>query len=165
MSIELIFLLQFVLSVVVCSLVAIRVSPLLDRLAWPDAMFWLTLPHAFRHLGLVFLVPGVVAETMPREFAAEAGYGDLAAAAAAILALIALRRGWTAALPMLWLLNLIGVYDLANALQQIEVVPHFRAAWYIPTFVVPVLLVTHAMMIIRLIRLTSERRTAEDPAH
>ena len=160
MPIDLIFLLQLGLSVIVCTLIAIRVTPVLDQLAWRDAMFWLAVPHAFRHLGLVFLVPGVVAETMPGGFAAEAGYGDLSAAVAATLTLIALWRGWAVALPLLWALNVIGVYDLANALQQVEAVPHFHAAWYIPTFVVPVLIVTHGMMLIRLMRMALGTRSA-----
>lgn len=164
MPIDLIFLLQFGLSLVVCTLIAIRVAPALDRLAWPDAMFWLALPHAFRHLGLVFLVPGVVAETMPGGFSTEAGYGDLAAAVAGILTLIALSRRWAVAIPLLWALNTVGLVDLANALQQLEAVPHFNAAWYIPTFVVPVLLVTHAMMLIRLVRMAFGARPAVDQA-
>lgn len=164
MSVDQIFLLQFVLSIVVFTLVAIRISPALNRLEWPDAMFWLTVPHALRHLGLVFLVPGVVAESMPGGFATEAGYGDLSSAVAGILALIALWRGWVVAIPLLWALNIVGVFDLMNALKQLDVVPHFNAAWYIPTFVVPVLLVTHAMMIVRLVRhAMGSRSNAEQP--
>lgn len=122
------------------------------------------LPHAFRHLGLVFLVPGVVAETMPVGFSAEAGYGDLATAIAGILTLIALSFRRAIALPLLWILNLVGIADLANALQQIEAVPHFNAAWYIPTFVVPVLLVSHAIMLVLLVRLAFGTHAAADQA-
>ena len=42
-----------------------------------QALFWLTLPHAFRHVGMVFLVPGVVARPLPEAFAIPAAYGDL----------------------------------------------------------------------------------------
>ena len=54
--------------------------------------------------------------------------------------------------PLTWLFSIVGIADLANALRQAEAVPHFEAAWYIPTFVVPVLLVTHAMIVYRLCR-------------
>ena len=57
-----IFGLQFLLSLVVWGLIAKwLLAPWLEKRSSRDALFWLTLPHAFRHMGLVFLVPGVVA--------------------------------------------------------------------------------------------------------
>lgn len=161
-----IFGLQFVLSLVVFSLLAAwRFAPWLDRQALPEALFWLALPHAFRHVGLVFLVPGVVDPALPGSFSAAAGYGDLAAGLLAILSLIALRQRWVIALLLVWLLNIVGLVDLANALRQVETVPYFQAAWYIPTFVVPMLLVTHVMMVTRLVRaMTGTARDARSKA-
>jgi hypothetical protein len=50
-----IFGLQFALSLTVIGLIAAwRVGPWLDRLELRDALFWITVPHAFRHLGMVF---------------------------------------------------------------------------------------------------------------
>ena len=147
-----IFGLQFFLSLVVFALLATwYLNPWLKKQASADALFWLTLPHAFRYIGLVFLVPGVVAPSMPSSFSLLAAYGDLAAGLLAILALVALRQRWTAMIPLVWLFNIVGVFDLANALSHIEAVPHFQSAWYIPTFLVPVLLVTHFMMFARLL--------------
>jgi len=109
---------QLVLSLVVLGLLARwALAPWLAQKSQHDALFWLAAPHAFRHIGLVFLVPGVVSTGLPGDFATSAAYGDL-----------------------------------ANALRQAEVIEYLQAAWYIPTFVVPVLLVTHAMMVTRLIR-------------
>ena len=159
MDIEAIFGLQFLLSLVAYAIIAIKLNGWFDQLDWYDAMFLLLAPHAFRHLGLVFLVPGVVAPTIPGDFSVEAAYGDLATAAVAILTLIALGRRWAVAIPLAWAVNLVGAFDLANALRQIEAVPHFNAAWYVPTFVVPLLLVTHTMMLIRLI---DARRSKKD---
>ncbi len=80
MTIEQIFGAQFALSLTVISLLSFWiVRPWLDKQTLPDALFWLTVPHAFRHLGLVFVVPGVVAPSMPAAFAGAAAYGDLAA--------------------------------------------------------------------------------------
>ena len=42
-----------------------------------------------------------------------------------------------------WLFNLVGAVDLANALRHTGVAPMFGSAWYIPTVLVPLLLVTH----------------------
>ena len=148
-----IFGLQFTLSLIVFSLIAAwYLNPWLKQQATPDALFWLTLPHAFRYIGLVFLVPGVVAPSMPSSFSIIAAYGDLAAGLLAILALVAIRQRWSAMIPLVWLFNIVGLLDLANALSHIEAVAHFQVAWYIPTFIVPVLLVTHAMMLKRLVR-------------
>ena len=59
----------------------------------------------------------------------------------------------------MWLYSIVGIVDLAKALPQVDVAPYFNAAWFIPTMLVPLLLVTHAMSIARLVR-----REAEAPA-
>src|SRR5262252_7808844 len=56
-----------------------------------DAMRPLLVLHAFRFIGLSFLVPGVVSPDLPAAFARDAAYGDLIAAILALLALAALR--------------------------------------------------------------------------
>ena len=159
MNIYAIFGPQLFLSLVIFGLAATwYFNPWLNKQSSTDALFWLTLPHAFRHLGLVFLVPGVVAPSIPSSFATVAGYGDLAAGLLAILALIAIRQRWAAMIPLVWLFSIVGVVDLANALSHAEAVPHLGSAWYIPTFVVPLLLVTHVMTFARLVR-PAERLT------
>jgi hypothetical protein len=160
-----IFALQFLLSILVIGLLAKwELVPRLSKLTTSDALFWLTVPHAFRHIGLVFLVPGVVYQPLPDNFAAPAAYGDLAAGLLAIATLIALRSRWAIALPVAWVFNVVGTIDLANALRQAEAVPDFGAAWYIPTLLVPLLLVTHYLSFAQL--LTSVRRSAGKlPAH
>jgi hypothetical protein len=148
-----IFGLQFFLSLVVWGLIAKwLLAPWLEKQSPHDALFWLTLPHAFRYMGMVFLVPGVVARPLPDAFAIPAAYGDLLTGVLALLALIALRSGWAGALALVWLFNIVGTVDLLNALRQADVVVDFGAAWYIPTAFVPLLLVTHAMIFSRLFR-------------
>ena len=153
MDAQAIFGLQFFLSLVVWSLMAKwLLSPWLDHKTQQRALFWLTVPHAFRHIGMVFLVPGVVAHPLPESFATPAAYGDLVTGVLALIALIALRAGWGGALVLVWLFNIIGTVDLLNALRHVNVAPNFGAAWYIPTFLVPLLLVTHFMIFTRLLR-------------
>ena len=148
-----IFGLQFVLSVVAWGLLARwLLSPWLEGKSRHEALFWLTVPHAFRHVGMVFLVPGVVAQPLPGAFAIPAAYGDLLTGVLALVALIALRAGWAGALALVWLFNIVGTADLLNALRHLNVAPYFGAAWYIPTFFVPLLLVTHFMIFARLLR-------------
>jgi len=146
-----IFGLQLFLSVVLCSLLAKWfLAPWLREKTQREGLFWLTLPHATRHVGMVFLVPAVVSPSLPHSFAASAAYGDLAAGVLAMLVLIALRSRWAGTMTLVWLFNVVGTVDLLNALRNAQAVPHLGAAWYIPTFLVPVLLVTHVMIFVRL---------------
>ena len=152
MSPQAIFGLQFVFSLLVFALLAKwLLAPWLARQTRREALFWLTLPHAFRYIGLVFLVPGVVAQPLPSDFANPAAYGDLLTSILALLALVALRTGWKGAIATVWLFNVVGTVDLLNALRHLDIVPNLGAAWYIPTFFVPLLLVTHVMIFVRLL--------------
>ena len=145
--------LQFVLSLVLWGLIAKWwLAPWLEKMSQHQALLYLTLPHAFRYMGMVFLVPGVVAQPLPETFATAAGYGDLITGLLALLTLIALRTGWAQALALVWLFNIVGTLDLVNAVRQQNVVPDLGAAWYIPTLFVPLLLVTHMMIFARLFR-------------
>lgn len=153
-----IFLLQFAMSLAVFALAALwYAAPWLATKATPVVFAILLLPHAFRHIGMSFLVPNLNIDGMPEGFALSAGYGDLASAVLAIAALAALRWSMRLAIPLIWLFNIVGTADLMNALRQIEAIAHFGPTWFIPTFLVPLLLVTHAMIFARLLK--GERRS------
>jgi len=78
MDVLAIFALQFFMSLVVWgSLAYWLLTPWLEKKSLNEALFFLTVPHAFRHIGMVFLVPGVVAGPLPETFAAPAAFGDL----------------------------------------------------------------------------------------
>ncbi len=147
-----IFGLQLVLSLTVFALIAKWfVAPWLAEKPIHLALIVLIFPHAFRHLGLVFLVPGLVSEQLPSSFAFAVAYGDLVSGLLEILCLEALLGRWGVAFPLVWIFNIVGTVNLLNALRQPEVPPHLQSTWYIPTFWVPILLVTHAMIFIRLL--------------
>ncbi|WP_299951608.1 hypothetical protein [uncultured Ruegeria sp.] len=148
-----IFLLQFAMSLFVFAQIAAwYVAPWLARLSAAAALSILLLPHAFRHIGMSFLVPNLNNGGLPEAFATSASYGDLLSAFLAIAALIALRWGSVAALPLVWGFNILGTVDLVNALRQAEAINYFGPTWFIPTFFVPVLLVTHVMIFARLLK-------------
>lgn len=120
MSVRAIFGLQVVLSLVVYSLIARwYVVPRLAALPLRDALTPLLLLHAFRYLGMVFLVPTVVGPALPAAFAVPAAYGDLLAALLALLAIAALRQAWPLAIPLVWLFNVEGTLDLVNAFTKV----------------------------------------------
>ncbi|MGB5535907.1 MAG: hypothetical protein WBN08_08385 [Thiogranum sp.] len=59
--------------------------------------------------------------------------------------------GWGLAIILVWVFNIVGTADLLNALRHVEAVPDLGSTWYIPTFFVPMLLVTHFMVFARLL--------------
>ena len=151
-----IFGLQFSLSLLAYGLIAKwYVAPGLAALPLQDALVPLLFLHAFRHLGMVFLVPAVVAPTLTPAFAKPTAYGDLLTGVLAFLAILALHYRWPLALGLTWLVNCAGTVDLLHAFYQgisRDVGPHLGSAWYIPTFAVPALYVTHFMMFAMLVR-------------
>ncbi len=151
MSTLAIFLSQFALSVLVVSLLARwYIWPWVNNQSFNNAVLPLLFPHAIRHLGLVFLVPGLVNQPLPNYFASWAAYGDLASGLLAIVAMFAVRNSWRTAIPILWVFSIVGISDLLNALSKAEVVPDLGTTWYIPTFWVPILLVTHVLIVLKL---------------
>jgi hypothetical protein len=149
-----IFGLQVGLTFLVYGLVAKwYVAPRLAELPLAAALAPLLVLHALRHLGMVFLVPTVVGPSVPASFATPAAYGDLVAGLLALAALISLRAAWPAAIPMVWVFSVVGLLDLINAFYQgITAQVQLGAAYYIPTFVVPALVITHLMIFRMLLR-------------
>jgi hypothetical protein len=115
------------------------------------------MPHTFRFIGLSFLVPGVVSPSLPAAFAAPAAYGDLAAAILAVVATMALSRRASLATLLVWLFNVWGAADLLFAFYQglfgVQLdVRMLGAAFFIPTAVVPPLLIIHGLIFWLLVR-------------
>ena len=143
------------------------------RYIWPElrlrqraeALQSLLILHSFRFIGLAFLVPGVVSADLPSSFAHSAAYGDIIAATLALLALSSLpnRTG----VVITWIFNVWGTIDLLGAFYQANragLLPgQLGATYFIPTLVVPLLLITHGLAFRVLLQhkkesLISERR-------
>ena len=125
------------------------------RYVWPElrlreraeALRPLLILHSFRFIGLAVLVPGVVSPDLPPAFAHSAGYGDLIAA---ILAFVSLQLlPGVAGIAAAWLFNLWGLADILNAFYQANhaglLAGQLGAAYFLPTLVVPLLLITHGV--------------------
>jgi hypothetical protein len=125
------------------------------RYIWPElrlrerakALRPLLMLHSFRFIGLAFLIPGVVSPDLPPAFAHSAAYGDIIAAMPALLSLLLLRSAAGAAVA--WIFSLWGSADLFNAFFQANraglLAGQLGAAYFLPTLVVPLLLVTHVL--------------------
>jgi len=146
-----IFALQLVLTTLVLAVMARwYLVPWLKDKPLNFALSILIAPHAFRHVGMSFLVPGLTSEELPSGFASAAAYGDLISGFLAIGALFALRYRWRMAILIAWVFSIFGTGDLLYALSHAEAIPHLGTGWLIPTFIVPGLLVTHWMVLSRL---------------
>jgi hypothetical protein len=151
MEARVIFAISVIMGVVVWGLIAARYTwPALRLAPRPEALRPLLLLHAFRYIGLTFLVPGVVSPDLPDAFARPAAYGDLATSLLALLAIATLRSRLGTII--VWVFNIVGTVDLLNAFYQADrfgvgIAPGLQgAAYFIPTVLVPVLLVTHVLV-------------------
>jgi hypothetical protein len=88
-----------------------------------------------------------VSPDLPSAFANSAAYGDITAAMLALLSLISLPS--TAGIVISWIFGLWGSVDLFNAFYQANragLIPgQLAAAYFIPTLIVPLLLITHGL--------------------
>jgi hypothetical protein len=148
MSPQLAFFGSIAFSVIAWGIVAARyIWPALRPRQRSEALRPLLILHSFRFLGMGFLVPGVVSPDLPRAFATAAAFGDIVAAALALLALLSLQSA--AGLLVAWIFNVWGFVDLVNAFYQANatgLMPgQLGAAYFIPTLIVPLLLITHGL--------------------
>jgi hypothetical protein len=125
------------------------------RYLWPelrirpavDALRPILALHSFRFIGLAFLVPGVVSPDLPSAFARGAAYGDIIAAALALVSLWLLPSA--AGVAATWVFSVWGLADLLNAFYQANraglLAGQMGAAYFLPTLIVPLLMITHVV--------------------
>jgi hypothetical protein len=158
MTVPALFGLSIIMSFVASGIVAwLFLWPWLRDMPRDDALLRLLVPHTFRFIGLGFLIPGVVSSTLSPVFAVPAAYGDLIATVLAVAAILSLRSRTIWAIPLIWLFNLWGTADLLNAYYQgvlgARVGPgSLGGAFFIPTVVVPALLIIHGLIFRLLLR-------------
>ena len=121
-----------------------------------EALRPLLLLHTFRFVGLAFVIPGVVSPDLPVAFARPAAYGDLTTSILALLAIATLNSVF--GIILVWTFNILGSADLLYAFYQgnrvhLDSAPGLQgAAYFIPTVLVPLLLTTHALVFLLLLK-------------
>ena len=125
------------------------------RYIWPElrdrqraeALRPLLILHSFRFIGLAFMVPGVVSPDLPAAFSHPAAYGDVIAAIFALVALYLLPGA--AGVAAAWIFNIWGSVDILNAFYQANhaglLAGQLGAAFFLPTLIVPLLVITHGL--------------------
>jgi hypothetical protein len=113
--------------------------------------------NSFRIFGLVFILPGVVGPNLPAGFATFAAYADFATGTLAMLALLTVRVR-----PLFWsfvvAFNLVGAVDIildyyhAVHVGLPALAGQLGAAYAIPIFYVPLLMITHVVAFYWLVR-------------
>src|SRR5712692_2469204 len=151
------FGIQFTFSLIAYALIAWwYVMPRLSRLPREAALVPLLWVHAFRIVGGTILAPAAVDAAVPMEFRVMIGYGDLATAFLALLALVALRARFPGAIALVWLCVIVGMLDTVNAIIQSVRDSVFTYAlgvnWVIVAIYVPALLVSSLLIFLQLLR-------------
>ena len=152
---QLCFFVSVAFSFIAWGIVAARyIWPRLRLRPWAEALWPLLILHSFRFEGLAFLVPSVVSPALPAAFAHAAAYGDFIAATLALLSLLSLQH--QLGVVMVWIFSLWGSADLLNAFYQANhsglLAGQLGAAYFIPTLLVPLLLITHGLVFRILLR-------------
>ena len=143
------FFVSIAFSLIAWGLVAARyIWPELRGRSRAEALRPLLILHSFRFIGLGMLIPGVVSPDLPGGFAHPAAYGDIIAAILALLSLLLLPRA--AGIAVTWIFNVWGTADLFNAFYQAShaglLAGQLGAAYFIPTLLVPLALITHGIV-------------------
>jgi hypothetical protein len=106
--------------------------------------------------GLMFLMPGLVAASLPEAFARPVAYGDLSAVILALIAIVALRLGQPLAKAAVWIFNIAGTADLiyaniATFTAHVDPVA-LGTAYYLAVINVPAMLIVHLVIFRYLLR-------------
>ena len=157
------FSIQFTLSLIAYAFIAFwYIAPRLSNLPREAALVPLLWVHVFRIVGGTILAPGAVESAVPMDFRTMIGYGDMATAVLALVALIALRTRFSGAILLVWLTITVGMLDTVNAIIQSMRDSVFTYSlgvnWVIVTIYVPALLVSSLLIFMQL------RRTSPSPA-
>lgn len=109
-------------------------------------------PHLFRYLGLIALYPALFPVRglgFTEGYLAQIAWGDFATGILALVALIALHIRSSLAIPLVWIFNVVGLADFANAglsmALKLSADPSAVGplGWALLTFYLPMLMVSH----------------------
>src|SRR5258705_86076 len=153
---------QFTSSLVAFTLLARwHVAPRLSSASRETALVPLLWVQVFRYAPLALYATGQVDSRIPSDVAAAVGLGDLVSGVVALGALIAVKHRARGATAIVWVFTVVGIADLIFATLKAVGARMFEYYmgwnWYILNFYVPMLVVSHVMIVQRLL----DRREAD----
>lgn len=155
MSPQILFALQFTLSLVLFSAIANwYVVPWLNRASTHTALAPLFLVHVLRYLPSSAFAPGQVGASVPMDAMKAIAYGDLISAVLALIAASFLFYRWTGAIAVAWFVNIVAAADwlyagYIAASRELVTYP-MGGNWYIINYYVPLIGVVHVLIFARL---------------
>lgn len=152
-----IFSLQILLSLVVYLLIMKwYVGPRLSNLRLSQALVIMLFIHSFRHIGLTILIPSIVDTDIQNSFIYNYAYGEYFIAAFAVACLIGLTVQFRGSIYLVWIFNIMGTVLVIYAWIQFYIIDitqyKLGTFWFIPTFFMPALLVSHYVIFLMLIK-------------
>jgi hypothetical protein len=141
------------------------IGPYLAAQPIRKAMLVLLSPHIAHHVGLAVLVPGVVGAGFPPDFAKVIAIGEPTMLFLLILCMGALHKGSSLAPALLWIFTVTGfAYNFISAYLAVilgaALVDKLQAHWYVSVFYVPLLAVSHILILINLLKRGHELKAA-----
>ena len=153
---QILFALQFTLSLVLFSTVAAwYVVPWLKRVPTHTALAPLFLVHVLRYLPSSAFAPGQVGASVPMDAMSAIAYGDLLSAVLALIAAGFLFYRLPGAIGVAWLVNVVTAADwlyagYVAASRELVTYP-MGGNWYIINYYVPLIGVVHVLIFARLL--------------
>jgi hypothetical protein len=112
--------------------------------------------HSFRHIGLTILIPSIVDTDIQNSFIYNYAYGEYFIAAFAVACLIGLTVQFRGSIYLVWIFNIMGTVLVIYAWIQFYIIDitqyKLGTFWFIPTFFMPALLVSHYVIFLMLIK-------------
>ena len=132
------------------------IAPRLAKLHLEEALIPLLWVHVFRYTPLTLFAPGQVDPGLPDDIVATIAYGDLVSGILAFITILFLRFGLPGGLMVAWIFNGVGIADIVLALVRGVGAELYQYElgfnWYILNYYVPFLMVSHGLMVYRLVK-------------
>jgi len=132
------------------------VGPRLSNLRLSQALVVVLFIHSFRHIGLTILIPSIVDSDIQSSFVNYYAFGEYFIAAFAVACLVGLTVQLRGSIYLVWIFNIVGTVMVIYAWIQFYIldITQYKLGtfWFIPTFFMPALLVSHYVIFSMLIK-------------
>lgn len=130
-----------------------------------SAVLPLLVLHSFRYLGLCLIIPGQIAEEVPRQALQIMAWGDFASGVSALIAAIAVFKRSRFSPFLVFLFSIIGIGDLMavgpTAYNAGVFYADIGTMWFVLVTLAPALLLTHIYIAYRLLKFSKYGKSSK----